>query len=89
METVGEPSHRSPDPVSRAQDAAPATGEGAIEGYRELLESAACALADVEQALAALDEGSYGTCAACGEPIADGDLAADPTARACASHRAP
>ena len=40
-------------------------------------------MADVERALAKLDEGSYGTCDACGEPVAEGRLEARPWATLC------
>lgn len=45
-------------------------------------------LADVEGALARLDEGTYGTCAVCGAPIADERLAEEPAASRCDEHRA-
>jgi DnaK suppressor protein len=47
-------------------------------------------LADVERALAKLDDGTYGACEACGKPIGDARLEAIPSARrciACASKR--
>jgi hypothetical protein len=37
-------------------------------------------------ALAALDDGSYGTCAVCGSPLAADALAADPVRRTCDAH---
>lgn len=43
-------------------------------------------LADVERALAWLDEGTYGTCEACGAPIDDARLESDPVTRLCAAH---
>ena len=43
-------------------------------------------LADVEAALAKLDDGSYGTCEACGNPIADARLEAMPHTRFCIDH---
>jgi RNA polymerase-binding transcription factor DksA len=39
----------------------------------------------VEEALAALDDGSYGTCHACGSTIEPSRLAADPLVRMCGS----
>jgi RNA polymerase-binding transcription factor DksA len=42
----------------------------------------------VEQALQRLDDGSYGTCRACGAAIPDERLATEPIARYCAEHRA-
>jgi hypothetical protein len=43
-------------------------------------------LTAVDAALAALDAGTYGRCAACDEPIADDLFAADPTRTTCAIH---
>ncbi len=40
-------------------------------------------LNEVEQSLARLDAGTYGTCEECGEPIDDARLAELPTARRC------
>jgi DnaK suppressor protein len=40
-------------------------------------------LADVQRALAKLEEGSYGTCDACGGPIGDARLEALPWAVLC------
>jgi DnaK suppressor protein len=38
-------------------------------------------VADIDQALLRIDEGTYGVCARCGEPISDARLEALPTAR--------
>lgn len=57
-----------------------------VEEYRGLLRSAEARLDAVDQALVRLDEGTYGTCATCGEPIGDDRLDGDPTARRCARH---
>jgi RNA polymerase-binding transcription factor DksA len=40
-------------------------------------------LDEVEGALSRLDDGTYGTCAACGGPIDDSFLAGLPTTRTC------
>lgn len=45
-------------------------------------------LGDVERALQKLDEGTYGKCEACGEPIEDERLEALPAARYCVKHQA-
>ena len=48
-------------------------------------------LAEIDVALRKLDDGGYGICERCGQPIAPGRLAARPTATmcvACASQRA-
>ena len=43
-------------------------------------------LADVELALAKLDDGSYGTCEQCGQAIGDARLEAMPHTRFCIDH---
>src|SRR5207302_7064081 len=48
-----------------------------------ILESVEAELADVEHALRRLDDGTYGTCEACGKPIGDERLEAQPAARFC------
>lgn len=48
--------------------------------YR-LSERASQAVADIDQALLRIDEGSYGTCARCGKDIPERRLDAIPTAR--------
>ena len=48
-----------------------------------ILESVEAELADIEHALKRLNEGTYGTCEACGKPIAEDRLEAQPAARFC------
>lgn len=48
-----------------------------------LIEQARNHLGEIEDALARLEQGTYGVCARCGEPIAPGRLEARPTARTC------
>lgn len=48
-----------------------------------LLEQVEAELADIEHALERLEEGTYGTCEACGKPIGDDRLEAVPAARFC------
>jgi RNA polymerase-binding transcription factor DksA len=43
-------------------------------------------LDDVEHALSRLDEGTYGTCEVCGEPIGDARLEVMPATRFCIQH---
>jgi RNA polymerase-binding transcription factor DksA len=43
-------------------------------------------LAEVDRALAKLDDGTYGRCETCGEPIAPARLEAMPAARFCINH---
>jgi RNA polymerase-binding transcription factor len=50
-----------------------------------LLDQAEQHLADLDQALARLADGSYGICQRCGQPIAPARLAARPAARTCIS----
>jgi DnaK suppressor protein len=48
-----------------------------------LLERARDRLAEIDLALARIDDGSYGSCERCGEPISTARLAARPAARTC------
>ncbi|WP_236825007.1 MULTISPECIES: TraR/DksA C4-type zinc finger protein [unclassified Blastococcus] len=48
-----------------------------------LLEQARRRLADVDGAVVAVENGTYGRCETCGRPIAPERLAARPTARTC------
>ncbi|MGH9155403.1 MAG: TraR/DksA C4-type zinc finger protein [Acidimicrobiales bacterium] len=48
-----------------------------------ILETVEAELDDVEHALRRLDDGTYGTCEACGRAIDDGRLEALPAARFC------
>lgn len=41
---------------------------------------------DVARALERLDDGTYGTCAACGAMLADEQLGGSPAARFCVAH---
>jgi RNA polymerase-binding transcription factor DksA len=59
------------------------TGEPADLG---VLDSAEGELEDVERALRRMDEGTYGTCEACGRPIGEQRLALFPLTRRCAEH---
>ena len=53
-----------------------------------ILERVQAELADVEHALQRLDDGTYGTCEACGRPIDEGRLEALPAARFCLDDQA-
>jgi len=62
--------------------------EGATIAYERAqlaarLEQAQGRLAELDQALARLAAGSYGSCERCGQPIAPARLAARPAARTC------
>lgn len=48
-----------------------------------LLADARARAAEIDAALARLDDGTYGTCARCGQPIGEGRLAARPAASTC------
>jgi RNA polymerase-binding transcription factor DksA len=48
-----------------------------------LLTAARQRLADIDEALRLVDEGRYGQCEVCGQPIAAERLAVRPTARTC------
>ena len=67
-----------------------ATGDVAAERAEEMaaLRRAQDDLADVDRALARLDDGTYGTCEACGVAIADDVLAEAPATRTCPAHDA-
>ncbi|MCU1353225.1 MAG: hypothetical protein JWM05_2434 [Acidimicrobiales bacterium] len=65
---------------------APATSSAAHPADLAELERIEAQLTDVQRALARLDEGTYGRCDRCGDPITDDRLAADPTASLCAAH---
>jgi RNA polymerase-binding transcription factor DksA len=53
------------------------------EQLSALLRQARGRLADLDRALEQLDEGTYGVCESCGQPIAPERLAARPAARTC------
>ena len=50
---------------------------------RALVNKLAETLVEVERALAKLDEGTYGSCEACGKPIGEARLEAMPATRYC------
>ena len=53
-----------------------------------ILERVEAELVDVEHALRRLDDGTYGLCEACGKPISDDRLEAQPAARFCVEDQA-
>ncbi|HEX2038265.1 MAG TPA: TraR/DksA C4-type zinc finger protein [Acidimicrobiales bacterium] len=53
-----------------------------------ILENVEAELADVEHAIRRLDDGTYGTCEACGKPIDDARLEALPATRFCMEDQA-
>jgi len=56
------------------------------ERYESELTRSAAVLDGVDRALERLNEGSYGTCEACGAPIAESDLEHEPTRHMCGQH---
>jgi RNA polymerase-binding transcription factor DksA len=54
--------------------------------HRALAASLADQLTEIDQALARLDDGSYGTCIECGEQIGAERLEAMPATRYCINH---
>ncbi len=72
------PASPGEDP-SPDEDPSPATADPSsrVEEIEHLLDA-------VESALDRLDDGTYGTCATCGQPIDDARLRADATALECA-----
>src|SRR4051812_46819281 len=53
---------------------------------RALVNQLTDALADVDRALAKMDDGTYGTCEVCGKEIAEARLEAMPATRWCIDH---
>lgn len=66
----------SPDALNRA-------AEGQVEVHMRLFESARAVLTDVEDALTRMDEGRYGRCLVCEQPIPVERLEIVPQARYC------
>jgi RNA polymerase-binding transcription factor DksA len=81
-DSSAELSHFDQHPADAASDAFEREKEFSI------LDRVQAELDDVERALKRLDEGSYGTCQACGCSIDDERLAAVPAARFCVEHQA-
>lgn len=92
-----EPSPGQPDPLEPAPtdptlpSPIPPDPEVAIhplEPPREAIEldGLESDLAAVEAALARIDDGTYGRCGVCNEPLDDDRLGVDPTASICARH---
>ena len=57
------------------------------ERYEAELTRSAAVLDGVDRALLRLSDGTYGSCEACGAPLPEADLEADPTRRMCEQHR--
>lgn len=82
------PADAADDPRGPAVDDTPEARAVAEERADELaaLRQVQDELAAVDRALAAIDEGAYGTCRGCGAPLADELLADSPAATACPEH---
>jgi RNA polymerase-binding transcription factor len=73
----------NPEPMTYGSQAAAASQVFEQQRDLALRDRSRAALAQVEAALAALDDGSYGTCVECGNPIAPERLEAIPWAPTC------
>jgi RNA polymerase-binding transcription factor DksA len=58
----------------------------AFEEKQALLRSAQRDMKDLKASLKRIDEGKYGVCSVCGEPIEKGRLEAYPAATTCVTH---
>jgi RNA polymerase-binding protein DksA len=80
-DSSAELSHAAQHPADAASDAFEREKEFSI------LDRIQIELDDVERALKRLDEGTYGTCQACGRDIGDERLEAVPATRFCIEHQ--
>ena len=80
-DSVAELSHNKQHPAD--------SGSETFEREKDfsILEQVEAELRDVEIALRHLDDGTYGSCEACGEAIGDERLEAVPAARFCIGHQ--
>jgi RNA polymerase-binding transcription factor DksA len=87
---VGETEAESTSELSDNAQHQADVGTETFDRERDLsiLEQVEAELSDIEHALHRLDDGSYGRCEACGEPIGDERLEALPAARFCLRHQA-
>jgi DnaK suppressor protein len=69
----------------RADAAASASGSQTAVDL-SLLDELTTDLAEVQGALERLDNGTYGYCEHCGDPIDDSSLESSPTVRLCVAH---
>lgn len=95
LESERERLRKQIDELASDSDGAPAHDENFADSAQvaaEMGEARALAgslreqLDDVEEALKALDEGRYGLCEVCSQPIAEARLEAMPTTRRCIDH---
>jgi DnaK suppressor protein len=57
--------------------------------YVAVLDEVEAELSDAEHALRRLDDGTYGACEVCGDPIGPDRLSRAPAARRCGDHEHP
>jgi DnaK suppressor protein len=69
--------------VARSESGAAAVGTAHIQVLDVLVQGARSSLADIDVALSRMEDGTYGLCAACGEPIALARLEILPHCRLC------
>lgn len=82
LDELGE-TIENPEPMTYGSQAAAASQVFEQQRDLALRERSRGALAQVEAALRALDEGTYGTCTSCGNPIAPARLQAIPWVPMC------
>lgn len=75
-----------PDHVDERAPTPEAPADDGLARRIAALERIEVELADVDRTLSRLDDGGYGSCEVCGQPIADERLAASPTASTCGDH---
>lgn len=85
MQSAGENERESTSELSGMDQHQADVATELFDRERDLgiLEAVEGELAEVERALARIDEGTYGTCEACGKAIGDDRLEAQPYARLC------
>ena len=71
---------RHPLDADSSEQAVDLSDDEALAGVSQVLRRE---IADIRQALARMEDGSYGECAVCGQPIAEARLEALPTATRC------
>src|SRR5262245_28475024 len=94
METfAGETDESESESLSELSDADQHQADVGTETFERekdlsILERVEAELGDVERALERINDGTYGTCEACGKPIGDERLEAVPAARLCLADQA-
>ena len=64
----------------------PASSAPDATDFGDTLDRIAGDLDSVEDSMRRIDEGTYGTCAACGRPIGEDELERDPLRTTCVDH---